>query len=296
MIYLNLAPFKYKAILNYPQSPIQKIDITQTTNSYGSKYYEVYGWMKSEFKFLGIETSNLYGSCEATGTDKYFQIAFWKCISELVERWAFHNLLKNNSVAFGMDIDATSTGFAALPCWPKSAAREIAYCEAIERWAISMWWRGQLSAFLEVSPKLDGDIGVAKISISENIGNVVIVFKKNVSDDKIFYIYGFAYGKTLRGAISKASVELFRNEKVLLQNNAAEAKSVSDIRLKYFSTEEGFLHFFSKVGSIGRIFNSIPNLIVDSEVPGEWSQFATVWRCLLPDTNYNWNDLKHFMF
>ncbi len=296
MIYLNLAPFKYKAILNYSKNPIQKIDVTQITNPYGSRYFEVYGWLKNEHKFIGIETSSFYGSCEATGSDKYFQIALWKCISELVERWAFHYLLKNNDFGFGMDIDATSTGFAALPCWPKSAARKISYGEAIERWAISMWWRGHLTAFLEVRPKLYGDIGVVRINISENIGKVAIVFKKNISDHKVFYVYGFAFGKTLEGAVSKASVELFRNENILLQNSDAEAKSVSDKRLKYFSTEEGFLHFFSKVGPTGRTFNSIPNPIVDSEVPGDWSQFATVWRCLLPDTNYNWDDLKHFMF
>lgn len=296
MIYLNLAPFKYNDILKAHNSPIEKINVIEIKNSDGSKYFEAHGWLKAKIKYKDTEKSNLYGSCDATGTDKYLQIAIWKCISELIERWAFNQLLITNSLEYGIDIDATSTGFAALPCWPNKSVRKIAYGEALERWAISNWWRNNLIACKDNNISLTNDIGLVKINIPKNVGYVVITYKKSNMKESSFYCYGFAYGEDIKKATLKASIEMHRNEKVLAAYNSSQLTSINDKRLVYFSTDEGFQHFISKVQQNIVSYVSPPDPIVDCEVIGDWSQFATVWRCLLPETTYNWSDEKHFMF
>jgi len=296
MIYLNLAPFKYNDILKAHNSPIEKINVIEIKNSDGSKYFEAHGWLKAKIKYKDTEKSNLYGSCDATGTDKYLQIAIWKCISELIERWAFNQLLTTNSLEYGIDIDATSTGFAALPCWPNKSVRKIAYGEALERWAISNWWRNNLMAYRENDLSLKNDFTILTINIPKKVGYVVITYKKSNLNKRSFYCYGFAYGKDIKNASFKASIEMYRNEKVLAAHNGSELISINDKRLIYFSTEAGFENFNSKIQSKIDSYIKPPPPIVDCEVIGDWSRFATVWRCLLPDTIYNWSDEKHFMF
>lgn len=296
MIYFNLAPFRYNEILSIKNSPIEKIDVIEFKNSVGD-YFEVHGWLKSKYKYDSTEKSDLYGSCDATGSDKHLQIATWKCISELIERWAFHELLKRETTEYGMGLDKTSTGFAALSCWPRSAVRAVAYGEAIERWAISNWWREKIAAYEEVKPVEDGRTGVVAIDVDRSVGRVVIVYKQAEGANGKFYCYGFAHGKNLKSAIGKASVEMLRNERVLQGDCGQEISSINDKRLMYFATEEGFLHFKSKTKPAATRSGIVPpDLIVDCEIPGDWSRYATVWRCLLPDTVYNWADPKHFMF
>lgn len=138
MIYFNLATFRYSEIISNKNSSVEKIDVIEFKDAEGG-WFEVHGWLESEFKFDSTEKSDLYGTCEATGSDRHLHIATWKCISELLERWAYHELLKVGTTKYGMGLDKTTTGFAALPCWPKSAVRSVAYGEDIERWAISNW-------------------------------------------------------------------------------------------------------------------------------------------------------------
>lgn len=296
MIYFNLAPLRYYDILNDKISPIEKIDVIEFNDSSG-KWFEVHGWLKSECKIESTEKSVLYGTCDATGSDRYLHIATWKCISELLERWAFHALIKAKSTEYGMLLDKTSTGFAALPCWPRSVVRSLAYGEALERWAISNWWRDKINAYDEIQTVEGGPSGVVVVGLQKRIGSVVIVYKQSEGPNGKFYCYGFAHGSNQKAAIAKASVEMCRNERVLQAATTPEVSSISDKRLTYFSTEEGFLHFKSKLMPASQVSNVVPpGLIVDCAIPGEWSRYATVWRCLLPDTDYNWTDPNHFMF
>ncbi len=299
IIFFNLSPFKFSNILDNSKSPIKEIELLKFSHSSKQCYFEAHAWLKDHLKFENVESSNLYGSCDASGTDKYSNIAIWKCISESMERWAFYSLLRSNSKNFGMEYDKTTTGFSAFPCWPKSYVRSISYGEAIERWAISSWWREKISGQI-FTDHINDDHGYALIDIGTIKGFVIISFKasKLKLQSDIFYSYGFAYGTTKEQALQKAQIEMLRNERVLSVNNDVEPKTICDQRLKYFSTQEGFEHFkFKFVKDFFRVnsFKS-PQLIVDEEIPGPWSDFVTVWRCLLEDTDYCWNDPKHFMF
>lgn len=68
-----------------------------------------------------------------------------KAIVEAVERWAAHHYLRVAPATAALDSDPSSTGFAAMPA-QLGEDRLIcaAYCEALERWALSrLWDRGE---------------------------------------------------------------------------------------------------------------------------------------------------------
>ncbi len=195
-----------------------------------------------------------------------------------------------------MCVDKTSTGFAALPCWPKNQARKIALSEAVERWAISNWWTGHLSSKVLSLHLPNSNIQAVRLEIPEAFGFVTILFGTATAGNHEFSYYGFAHGYSLKQAIEKASIELMRNKRVLLLNQIQQPKAISDQRLLYFSTDEGLKHFKSRLHSPVQKPTAVPDLIVDSQIRGEWDQYATVWRCLLPNTDYHWSDPTHFMF
>lgn len=146
-------------------------------------------------------------------------------------------------------------------------------------------------------PVENGQDGIVAIDVDKNVGQVVIVYKQSEGPNGKFFCYRFAHGKNFKSATAKASVEMLRIERVLQSGSNQAVSSINDIRLKYFSTEEGFLHFKSKINPAPRRSGVVPPApIVNCEIPGNWSRYATIWRCLLPDTVYNWADPKHFMF
>lgn len=291
MKFVNLAAIKYRSILTSADGPIARTRVIDNSLS-ESSHFEVQIWLKPELKSPTVEASELYGNCDATGTDEFLHIATWKAISEALERWAYHHLLLHERSKYGMNIDRTTTGFAALPAWPKSAVKKIAYGEALERWAISNWWQENLTC--EIQHSTDA-ANVAVIKIPESFGYVVITFKKITIDNVSFYSYGFSYGEKFEHAVNKATVEMNRNSLVLANGLKKVVHGISDRRLQYFASDEGFHHFKSKMSRSGPV-SGPPDLLVNSEVDGPWSKFTTVWRCLLPNTNYNWEDDTHFMF
>lgn len=295
-MFLNLSPFRYNLLLHNKQGPIQKMNIIELQFSEKEKFFEVQCFLKEDLKSNSVETSAIYGKCDSTGTDKYLHYATWKSISELIERWAFHKLLSSNSNIYGMNIDRTSTGFAALPCWPKKYVRTLALGEALERWAITNWWLGNVKCTLLKENFGYSTLKILKIDIPESLGFVTITFGSEFLENKKLNFYGFAYGKNLKLAVKKARVEMMRNRHALMafQNNLAHC--ISDQRLLYFSSEEGATHFNSKIKNNIRESAHVPEPIIDSKIDGEWSQYATVWRCLLPNTKYQWSDTKYFIF
>ncbi len=247
MIYLNLAPFKYNKLINQPNSPIQKLDILELKDINGNPFFEVHGYLRPELKLGLTEKSKIYGDCDATGSDKYLHIATWKCISELLERWA-----------------------------------------------ISNWWREKISCTI-LRPHGDKSFGIIKLDIDPKHGHVVITYNEAKNKNNNFFYYGFSHGQDEEKAINKATVEMLRNKRAINLHKQVSLDGINDKRLIYFSSKLGFEHFSSKTRAQVESIE-LPPLIVDSEIVGEWSKFATTWRCLFPDTEYNWNDPTHFMF
>ncbi len=296
MIFFNLGAYSYKDFATNKDTPLKKSELIKIENG-NSVYYQQNCWLIDSLKYQDTEKTFLYSDCDATGSDTYAHIAVWKSYSELLERWAYHDLMNRGSKEFGLIFDRTTTGFAALPCWPKYAARNHALSEAIERWSISNWWRGNLSAsFFEY--KNTSNVKALSIDIGNKFGYVVIVFNYFNYQNENKYFYGFAHSFTREKAYLKSLVEMERN-KLVIQNflvSNFSLKSISDRRLNYFSTELGHAKFLKKINSNPKSYISLPKLLIDSQIPGPWDKYATVWRCLYPDTIYDWSDETHFMF
>ena len=301
LISFNLALFRYYGIKSDPRFPLVRIQRNVINSPSLGRIYEFNGWLDPKVKCGNVEISGIYGHSDASGTAHKIHEAYFKCISELIERWAFHDLLNYSPDSYGLRIDSTTTGFAALPVWPKRNVRKIAFGEAIERWALSNWWMGNIKSSIIENYSENGNIGVISLNLVGVEGKVTICFKtvgqlNGLNHGKRF-AYGFAFGRDLKQARYKALIEMDRNERLILARKNEEAVSISDRRLMFFSTEKGFLTFMRQVDAMktGACLK-VPEPIFDQEIEGEWSRFATVWRCILPGTEYSWHDEKHFMF
>ncbi len=296
MIFFNLGPYTYKDFASIKDTPLKKSEIIKIENE-NNVYYQQNCWLIDRLKYQDTEKTFLYSDCDATGSDRYAHLAVWKSYSELLERWAYHDLMNRGSKEYGLIFDRTTTGFAALPCWPRYAARNHALSEAIERWSISNWWRGNLSASL-FDYKNTANVKTVTIDISKKFGYVVISYNSFNYQNENKYFYGFAHSFNREQAYLKSLVEMERN-KLVIQNflgSNFSLKSISDKRLHYFSTELGYAKFLNRINNLSNCSISLPKLLIDCHIPGPWDKFATVWRCLYPDTIYNWNDETHFMF
>lgn len=291
MIFLNLAMFNYKKLVESKDSPLDYYNIIELSSNDSRKMYEVHSFLKKEFKSKKIEESNLYGISDATGTHQFKHIAIWKSFSELIERWAFYTLIELQSSEYGLNIDATTTGFSALPCWPKSVARKFSFGEAAERWVLSNWWRGFIKpTYVDMEKKL------VLFNLARKSGLVVIRYEIINCGSSKKTCYGFAHGNSITQATIKAQIEMERNKRVILSQNLKTPATISDKRLIFFSTDNGFDVFSERIRSFGYEDIALPTLCVDTLVSGPWSEYASVWRCLFPGTDYAWNDMTHFMF
>lgn len=64
-----------------------------------------------------------------------------KAVIEAIERWAFFDYSANSPDEAGINIDASSNGFAAIPAeMGRETAVLNAYCEALERWFLNRIW------------------------------------------------------------------------------------------------------------------------------------------------------------
>jgi len=77
-----------------------------------------------------------------------------KAIVEGIERWAYFYYLKNTPKDARLDIDGSTTGFAALPAdFSEKKLILNSYSEAVERWFLSFLWENEKTKFKELSVK-----------------------------------------------------------------------------------------------------------------------------------------------
>ncbi|MGK5083671.1 hypothetical protein WDW37_10235 [Bdellovibrionota bacterium FG-1] len=310
---MNLAPWKYRNIRSDQGGPIEKLLVQPVVLSSRMPAFEALA--KLDVRLLpdrervGKEPVSIYGHFEGAGTSKYRSIACYKAISEALERWALKSLRGQESGnAYGFDIDPYSNGMAAFPGLTRANARHIAFREGIERWSIIAWWNGEIGAREVQLPIPD----VQVFHLQTVVPNVETVVLFAHSPAHRAGCYAFGGGATFSAAVEKALVELERNQRALdhyygktglTPDNAWHAiDELSDIferRLLYFSSKRGIVDFFDKVQrDANRVSPGLPRLIVDSEILGPWSRYATIWRCLFqfPSREYLTNREDYFFF
>jgi hypothetical protein len=249
-------------------------------------------WLKDGLR--PRRTVGLYSNADGTGTAATPAEARYKAISEALERWAYDGTIgRDDSAQYGFKVDPTSSGMAAFPGLVADSARNAARHEAIERGCLIAWSSGLITS----RRRETGWEGIGAVEIPSPVGGVcVIVFRQN---DAGFYSYGHAGGETFTAACRRAIVELGRNEQVLIRmrTGTTQPANLFERRCVFFSSPEGFESFQRRIGA-GTSSQWQARKLVDAEIPGPWSQYATVWRVLFqPATDrYLSNELDVFVW
>ena len=228
-------------------------------------------------------TNVLFGEADGTGTDLLPSVARHIAISEALERWAFCATFRSpNAREFGFDIDPSSNGMSAFPGIGKRRARRKAMLEAIERFCLISWWEGRTRGehYDTDWPK------VSAIRIKGPFGGVTVIAYSRT--DYGMHAYGHAAEESFGAACEKAIIELARHESVLRSwwlNKLARVSQMPtglfERRCLFFSTEAGQAVFRDRLLREQHDEAAAVDVICDREIPGSWSDYATVWRFAL---------------
>lgn len=272
----SLAAIRYRSVLAAHGGPVECIEEGELT-VFGKKLRQANARLKQNL--VPRREMQIFSDADGTGMHPSPMIARHMAVSEALERWAYHDIMRSsNRAQFSFDVDGSSNGMAAFPGLFVRMARRRAYFEATERFCLLNWWER----------RLDGEFrdtrwpGVRAISFTSPMGGIaVILFMRS---DWGFYVYGHAAGETFEDACEHAVIELVRHESVIrcwmVAGNSAPAGDPFERRAWFFSTDEGHELFNERLSS--RADNSQPPAVIlcDSEIRGPWSVYATVWRVL----------------
>lgn len=299
---MNLAPLRYARVLIGQDGPIERITTTRLVM--GQKpFIQANAWLSQHLN-LERPPACLFGDADGTGTHGTAIVARHKAISEALERWALYYLQQSgNTARNGLKVDPSTTGMAAFPGLFAKQARLRALAEAIERFCLVGWWEGMLRS----RPLGHAGGADAGIEIENPIsGHRMVVVSKRC--DGGFFTYGFACRKSLKAALHPAVIEMERSASVLSRFHASNPgfqiddletiENALERRVLYFSLQEGHRQFESRVQAPGPGWSGKePRPVVDTELRGPWSRYATVWRVLYPtQTNRHLRDVANYFY
>lgn len=273
---LSLAAWRYRAAAAGKGGPIASLLDGPGTLWDGRPCREAFATLLPDLRRAAPRS--LYGDADGQGTAPTRAEACHRAVSEALERWAFYAASEGPDKArFGFDVEPSTTGMAAFPGLTRAGARALARLEAVERWSVLEWWRGSLPSRRRAGPGLPP--GALEVHTPFARAAVAVVWTPPAEGRPA--AYGFAAGPDFKRAAAKAGVELSRNARALA--GAAAPSGPDERRLVYFSGPVGFARFTARVDAAEREAASppeAPHALVDAEVPGPWSRYATVWRVL----------------
>lgn len=225
----------------------------------------------------------LFSDADGTGTHSLLSVARHKAVSEALERWAFHSTVTSERASrYGFDLDPSTTGMAAFPGLLQRQARRSAVLEAVERFSLCAWWDGLVPG----QPFLTDWPGVSAIAIDGPFGGVTAIVWAQT--DWGGYVYGHAAEESIGAACERAVVELARHEWVLRSYWLAAVAGANpkptnlfERRSIFFASEEGHELFQERLQTPVTARTPSAEVICDSNIPGPWDQYATVWRFAL---------------
>jgi len=277
---LSLAALRYRNVLAAHGGPVDAIE-TGVFPVCGRRMIQANARLSAGL--TPKRDQSIYSDADGSGTHPRASVARHMAVSEALERWAFHSVVRSERAAdFGFDVDPSSNGMSAFPGLVRTHARRKAMLEAVERYSLISWWEGRAPGRL-----FETDWpGVSAVAIDGPFGGVtVITFART---DYGGYAYGHAAEESFGAACERAVVELARHEWVLrsswLSFVSGEKSAPTDLferRCLYFSSEEGHEHFLRRV--TGRPSGPMlrPDVVCDRDIPGPWADYATVWRFAL---------------
>lgn len=277
---LSLAPLRYRNVATDRGGPIAELSCGVLPVR-GQRLFMANATLTPGLIRKG--SFELYSAADGTGTDLVAGIARHKAVSEALERWAFHATVRSEDAAdYGFDVDPSSTGMSAFPGLRRRNARRTSVLEAVERFSLWSWWDGLVEGRL-----METDWpGVSALAIEGPFGGVTVVAWAETQWGG--YVYGHAAEESFGAACERAVVELARHELVMraawLSAVAGLPKQPTNIferRCLFFASQEGHELFQERLhtpcfGRAARV-----EVICDREIPGPWSEFATIWRFAL---------------
>jgi hypothetical protein len=225
----------------------------------------------------------LFSDADGTGTHRVASVARHKAVSEALERWAFHSVVRSERAAeFGFDVDPSTTGMSAFPGLLRRQARRSAVLEAVERFSLIAWWEGRVEG-----RQFETDWpGVSAVAIDGPFGGMTVVVYARTEWGG--YIYGHAAEESFGAACDRAVAELARHEWVLRSSWLAIAAgkkvaptNIFERRCIFFASDEGHERFRERLESRPSGPPPRAEVICDCDIPGPWDRYATVWRFAL---------------
>jgi hypothetical protein len=290
---ISLAPLRYRNVFVENGGPVARVQAGKFS-VFENEGYQALAYLKP-----GLTDNKpqnvLYGSADGSGSSNNPAIAQHMAISEALERWAFLEVHRSGDLTkYGFNVDRCTNGMAAFPGF-KWQARRRAKFEALERFAVIGWWDKRLNATVHRSPY--PGVGLVRIEHQQEAGEVVILYHTAASGA---VAYGHAAGSSLASATAKAAVELVRSEYVISRHRACGALApVTDYlerRCLHFSTPEGHAEFLERLQTKAEKPAPTWKTAFDGEIPGPWSQWATVWRHCVEMPTYAFLDRRQNFF
>lgn len=277
---LSLASLRYRDVLAVHGGPVEKIE-TGLFPVRGRRVVLANATLKP-----GLTRKSplaMFSDADGTGMDPVASVARHKAISEAMERWAFHAVVRSERAAeFGFDVDPSTSGMSAFPGLLRRQARRSAVLEAVERFSLMSWWDGRIEGRV-----FDTDWpGVSAVAIDGPFGGVtVVVFART---DWGGYVYGHAAEESFGGACERAIGELARHEWIMRARWLAEVggernvpTNIFERRSLFFASDEGHELFQERLARKASGHQPRPEILCDSDIPGPWDEYATVWRFAL---------------
>lgn len=282
---LSLASIRYRNVLAEHGGPVERMETGQFSVC-GRQMYQANARLRPGL--TAKRPLSIYSDADGTGTHRVAAIARHMAVSEAMERWAFHATVRSSRAAeFGFDVDPSSNGMSAFPGLLRHNARRKALLEAVERFSLISWWEGMAEGRL-----METDWpGVSAVAIDGPFGGVTaLAFART---DWGGYAYGHAAEESLGAACERAVVELARHEWVLrawrlafASGQKAAPTSLFERRCLFFASEEGYDTFQNRLHFGPHAKAPRPVVACDRDLPGPWSEYATVWRfALRPPTD-----------
>ena len=277
----SLAALRYRSASVPGSGPVARFESGEFP-VFGRRLFQVNAWLNPGL--VPARALSIYSNADGTGAHALLSVARHMAISEALERWAYHTVVRSARGAdFGFDRDQSSNGMAAFPGLTSRPARRRAMLEAIERFALLAWWEELIDG-----ERRDTEWpGVSAVAFAGALGGVAVLLYRR--SEAGFYSYGHAAAESFTAACEKGIVELARHEWVLrcrclLHGGLAGGPAVANLlerRSLFFSTEAGHDLFQQRLGRRARHAGPAPQVVTDSEIKGPWSRYASVWRFLL---------------
>lgn len=279
---INLSPLRYARVGVKDGGPIASLEIWPMPGG-ESPLFGASAWLDPARVPAPVENT-VYGNADGYGLDASRMVARFKAISEAMERWAFRVEGEGADRAlFGFDVDPTSNGMSAFPGLVPWRARERAELEALERFVLFSWWEGRFDCGERASPWR----GVRVLELEHGMGPFSVVVVHRALPESGLRLYGHGAGATLaeaaRGAYEEmlghgTAVATFESRGSFTAEAVGAVENTFERRALFFATREGQRLFDARVEASRWAEPKRPKVVFSGLVPGEWNQYAHVWR------------------